>query len=103
MSVNAPTVPSKPLILLTSCLPVYGRRRMKLRRKRQIKAELRDITAERKVSEQRLAASERQLAKDTKTVIEPLRRTRREMLEHNHVADTLVAKIRHGGAMGHGA
>lgn len=53
---------------------------------------------DREQAEEALAESRRKQVEEHKTIIVPLRKTRRDMLEHNHVTETVLRQIRKEGA-----
>lgn len=61
------------------------------------RADTADARATRQQQEALKRDSEHRLEITRATVIEPLRRTRRQMIEHNHVTDAIVRYIREGG------
>lgn len=67
------------------------------RRKRGASSEVLKLQSQRRDAEARLAESALSLEITTRDVIQPLRRTRHEMLQENHVIDNLVQRLT-GGA-----
>lgn len=69
----------------------------------EIREQLAEARQVRMQSEQELAITEARRATEIRLVKDPLTRTRRDMVAHNHVIDDLVRHLRERGSAPNGA